>query len=92
MKKILLVAILGVLINTGCMHLEEYAGSNLYENSIINQDDDPMWGGDVDPMDWWCCHCEMKGVVMKRFLLIWFLPPPLATSFMQFKENTFNSL
>jgi hypothetical protein len=52
MKKILLVAILGVLINTGCMHLEEYAGSNLYENSIINQDDDPMWGGDVDPMDW----------------------------------------
>ena len=61
MKKLLLVAILGLLINTGCMHLNEYAGSNLYENSMANQDDDPMWNGDVDPMDWWCWSYEMKG-------------------------------
>ena len=55
MKKLLLVAILGLLINTGCMHLDEYAGGNFYENGMGNQDDDdddPMWTGDVDPMDW----------------------------------------
>ena len=52
MKKLLLVAILGLLINTGCMHLDEYAGGNLYGDSMASQDDDPMWNGDVDPMDW----------------------------------------
>jgi hypothetical protein len=52
MKKLLLVAILGLLINTGCMHLDEYAGGNFYGNSMVNQNDDPMWNGDVDPMDW----------------------------------------
>mgnify|MGYP003974552301 FL=1 len=57
--KQLLIALLFV-INTGCMHLDEYAGGNLYEDSVTNQDatldwnqdDDPMWNGDVDPMDW----------------------------------------
>ena len=60
MKKILLVTILGLAINTGCIHRDEYAGGNLYVDSTTNQDadldwnqdDDPMWNGDVDPMEW----------------------------------------
>ena len=61
MKKLLLAAILGLAINTGCMHQNEYAGGNLYGDSTAanqdadpdwNQDDDPMWNGDVDPMEW----------------------------------------
>jgi len=48
MKKLLLVAILGPLINPGCMHLNEYAGGNLYGNSMGIQDDDPMWNGGAD--------------------------------------------
>jgi len=58
--KQLLIAILVFVINTGCIHLDEYAGSNPYGDSMTNQDatldwnqdDDPMWNGDVDPMDW----------------------------------------
>jgi hypothetical protein len=58
--KQLLIAILVFVINTGCIHLDEYAGGNLYKDSTTNQDvdpdwnqdDDPMWNGDVDPMDW----------------------------------------
>ena len=57
--KQLLIALVFV-INTGCIHLDEYAGGNLYGDSMANQDadpdwnqdDDPMWNGDVDPMDW----------------------------------------
>ena len=58
--KQLLIAILVFVINTGCIHLDEYAGGNLYEDSMANQDDDPMWNGDVDPMDWWCLSYEIK--------------------------------
>jgi hypothetical protein len=53
MKKLLLVAILGLAINTGCMHQNEYAGGNLYgDSTAANQDADPDWNQDVDPMEW----------------------------------------
>ena len=58
MKQLLITLVF--VINTGCIHLDEYAGGNFYGDSMTNQDatldwnqdDDPMWNGDVDPMDW----------------------------------------
>ena len=69
--KQLLIAILVFVINTGCIHLDEYAGGNPYGDSMANQgtdwnqDDDPMWNGDVDPMDWWCLSYEIKERTLK---------------------------
>ena len=37
--KQLLIALVFV-INTGCIHLDEYAGGNLYGDSMTNQDAD----------------------------------------------------
>ena len=61
MKKILLVAALGLVTSTGlfaekAMHQDEYgrwvneAGGNLYGDSMANQDANPMWNQDADPM------------------------------------------
>ena len=50
MKKLLLVTILGLAINTGCIHRDEYAGGNLYVDSTTNQDADLDWNQDDDPM------------------------------------------